>query len=137
MPFSYDPKLIPRARELRKEATPQERKLWYGFLNNYPIRFQRQKAIRSYIVDFYCHKAKLVIELDGDQHGTPEQLTYDLHRTEVLESIGLSVIRFTNAEVRSSFDAVCDAINRAVKRRLSENDALVFQAPKTEFDDSE
>ncbi len=137
MPYSYNQKLVSRAKKLRKEATPQERKLWYDFLHDYPVRFQRQKPIQSFIVDFYCHKAKLVIELDGDQHGTPEQLTYDLHRTEALESIGLSVIRFTNAEVQTSFDAVCDAVNRAVKRRLSEQDAQAFQAPKTEFDDQE
>ena len=137
MPYTYDSKLVPRARVLRKEATPQERKLWYDYLNTYPVRFQRQKPIQTYIVDFYCHKAKLVIEIDGDQHGDPEQIAYDSHRTETLESLGLLVIRFTNAEVRSSFDAVCDTINRAVKHRLSEKDASSFQAPKTEFDDSE
>ena len=61
----YNKANIPLAKTLRKNMTPWERKLWYEFLRNYPIRCQRQKAIGNYIADFYCAKAKLVIELDG------------------------------------------------------------------------
>jgi very-short-patch-repair endonuclease len=57
--------------------TPWERKLWYDFLRNYPLRFQRQKAIGNYIADFYCHDAKLVIELDGSQHYQPSEREKD------------------------------------------------------------
>ena len=64
----YRKENIPRAKELRKNMTPWERKLWYEFLRNYPLRFQRQKAIGDYIADFYCAKAGLVVELDGGGH---------------------------------------------------------------------
>ena len=59
--------MIQLARNLRNNVTPQERKLWYLFLSKFPLRFHRQKTIGPYIVDFYCHKAKLVIEIDGGQ----------------------------------------------------------------------
>ncbi len=70
MSLEYNKKLIPRAKELRKNMTKQENHLWYDFLRIYPVRFQRQKTIDNYIADFYCHKAKLIIELDGSQHFT-------------------------------------------------------------------
>ena len=66
----YNKVNIPLAKTLRKNMTPWERKLWYEFLRSYPIRFQRQKAIGNYIVDFYCAKVGLVIELDGGGHYT-------------------------------------------------------------------
>ena len=69
----YNKDNIPLARVLRKNMTPWERRLWYDFLRNYPVRFQRQKAIGNYIADFYCAKARLVIELDGGGHYTAEQ----------------------------------------------------------------
>ncbi len=82
------------ARELRKEMTPWERKLWYRFLRDYPIRFQRQKCIDNYIVDFYCFRGKLVIELDGGGHYNPESQEKDAMRTKKLEEYGL--ILFSN-----------------------------------------
>ena len=72
--------------------TPWERKLWYEFLREYPIRFQRQKAIGNYIVDFYCAKAQLVIELDGGGHYTIEQAEKDALRTKELESLNCKVL---------------------------------------------
>ena len=69
----YNKENIPLAKALRKNMTPWERKLWHDFLRNYPIRFQRQKAIGNYIADFYCAKARLVVELGGGGHYTPEQ----------------------------------------------------------------
>ena len=71
---AYNKANIPLAKALRRNMTPWERKLWFDFLRNYPVRFQRQKAISDYIVDFYCAKAKLIIELDGDGHYTSEQI---------------------------------------------------------------
>ena len=134
MPFSYDHKLIEYARQLRREATRQEKRLWYDFLSKYPIRFQRQKAIWTYIVDFYCHAVRLVIEIDGDQHGEPAAVSYDTQRTAFLERQGLKVIRFTNQEVDTSIDAVCCTINRVILERLTPDQAEAIKLPGTEFD---
>ena len=78
---TYNPRNIPLARHLRKNMTPWERKLWYNYLRNCPVRFQRQKAIGGYIADFYCASARLIVELDGSQHYTPEQQQADARRT--------------------------------------------------------
>ena len=91
--------------------TEEERKLWYLFLKNHPQRILRQKIIENYIVDFYCPKKKLVIELDGNQHYTVEGLQYDKIRTDVLNAYNLKVIRFTNLEIMRSFKEVCEYIN--------------------------
>ena len=92
MSLKYNGKLIPNAKELRKNATKQETHLWYDFLRSYPVRFQRQKTISGFIVDFYCHKAKLIIELDGSQHYTDEGMAYDEERTQILNQYNLQVI---------------------------------------------
>ena len=105
------------ARANRKEMTPWERKLWYCFLNKYPVRFQRQKCIDEYIVDFYCFRAKLVIELDGGGHYDPESKRKDDFRTKVLEGYGLKVIRFCNIDIDKNFYGVCTVIDREVKQR--------------------
>ena len=118
MSLNYNKKLIPRAQELRKNMTRQERHLWYDFLCKYPIRFQRQKTIDNYIVDFFCHKAKLVIELDGSQHYTEDGLVYDNIRTDILERYDLEVIRFSNMDIDRNFTAVCEAIDAKVKERV-------------------
>ena len=81
----YNKDNIPIAKILRKEATRQEKRLWYEYLNKYPIRFQRQKTIGNYIVDFYCAKARLVIELDGRGHTLAEKFERDIERTGYLE----------------------------------------------------
>ena len=80
----YNHANIPLAKELRKNMTPWERKLWYDFLRNYPIRFQRQKAIGNYIADFYYAKARLIIELDGGGHYTEDRFEKDAIRTNAL-----------------------------------------------------
>lgn len=95
--------------------TPWERKLWFDFLRNYPVRFQRQKAIGDHIVDFYCAKAGLVIELDGGGHYTPEQAEKDLLRTRELEAMGLTVVRFCNTEIDRGFTGVCECIDRSFR----------------------
>ena len=110
----YNRKLKARAQELRREGTPQEDKLWYQFLRKHPCRFTRQKTIGNYIVDFYCHSKKLVIELDGSQHFTDDGMEYDKIRTAFLESLGLHVLRFTNREIERSFQEVCNAIQNEV-----------------------
>ena len=106
------------AQSLRKEMTPWERKLWYLFLKDYPIRFQRQKCIDNFIVDFYCYKAKIVIELDGGGHYEPEAEQYDQKRTEVLKDYGLKVLRFCNTDIDKKFYSVCTVIDDEVKNRI-------------------
>lgn len=118
MPLPYQRKLIPRAKELRREATKQENHLWYDFLRAYPIRFQRQKTIDSFIADFYCYRAKLIVELDGAQHFTSQGTAYDQERTAILQRYGLEIIRFTNREVDESFASVCTEIDKRVKQRV-------------------
>ena len=115
MALPYRGELIPRAKELRKNATRQENHLWYDFLRTYPVRFQRQKTIGSFIADFYCHSAKIVIELDGSQHYTEQGMRYDTERSAVLEKYGIKVIRFSNRDVDQNFSAVCERIHSEVQ----------------------
>ena len=119
MPLNYKGNNIRFAKQLRKEATPQENHLWYDFLRRYPVRFQRQKAIDAYIVDFYCHQAKLVIEIDGTQHFENEGREYDAVRTLQLEKLGLNVLRISNRQINQEFSRVCEYIDLAVKNSLS------------------
>ena len=112
---AYNKNNIPLAKALRKNMTPWERKLWYEFLRSYPVRFQRQKAIGNYIVDFYCAKAGLVIELDGGGHYTTEQAEKDHLRTTELESMKLKVIRICNLDIDRNFRGVCEYIDLAIK----------------------
>ena len=107
----YNKANIPLSKSLRKNMTPWERKLWYEFLRDYPLRFQRQKAIGNYIVDFYCAKTGLVIELDGGGHYTEEQAEKDALRTKDLESMKLTVIRICNLDVDRNFRGVCEYID--------------------------
>ena len=111
----YNKANIPLAKNLRKNMTPWERKLWYEFLRNYPLRFQRQKAIGNYIVDFYCAKASLVVELDGGGHYTAEQLEKDEIRTKELENRKLTVLRICNPDIDHNFIGVCEYIDLTVK----------------------
>ena len=106
------------ARQLRKNMTPWERKLWYLFLKNYPVRFQRQKCIDNFIADFYCFRAKLVIELDGGGHYDPLSEKKDSERTKVLEKYGLKVIRFCNLDIDHNFYDVCSVIDNEVRERI-------------------
>ncbi len=105
------------AQDLRKNQTKEEGLLWYRFLCRYPCRFRRQYVIGNYIADFYCHKAKLVVELNGSQHYAPEEMVNDKKRTEYLNSLGLKVLRFTNLDIQQRFRGVCEAIDMTVKER--------------------
>ena len=118
MSLDYNRKNIVLAKELRRGATKEENHLWYDFLSKYKIRFQRQKAIDSFIADFYCHKVGLVIEIDGSQHYTPEGRKKDTFRTERLETYNLIVVRFTNYQINENFDGVCQFIDKTVTELL-------------------
>ena len=98
--------------------TPWERKLWYCFLKQYPVRFQRQRPIGEYIVDFYCAGAALIVELDGGGHYNPEAEKKDSERTKNLEKLGLKVIRFCNLDIDKNFDGVTTVIDHEVKCRI-------------------
>ena len=99
--------------------TREERHLWYDFLKDYPVRFLRQKVIDAYIVDFYCHDARLIIELDGSQHYEPDGANKDAVRTEQLERRGLLVLRVPNNEIFRNFSYICDYIDRLVRERTA------------------
>ena len=103
MQYKHNKKLVPLAKQLRKEMTKEERHLWYDFLRNYPVRFIRQKILGKYIVDFYCAEAKLVIELDGSQHYQDGNAEKDAGRSAFLEGYGITVIRIPNNEVTRNF----------------------------------
>ena len=121
MSIDYNKRNITLARSLRKNATEQENHLWYDFLSKYEIRFQRQKPIDNFIADFYCSKAKLIIEIDGSQHYTEQGKQKDEFRTEILEGYDLKIIRFSNHQINANFQGVCQYINIVVKATLEEN----------------
>ncbi|MGM9626376.1 MAG: endonuclease domain-containing protein [Eubacteriales bacterium] len=118
MSLPYNHNNISRAKNLRKHATRQENHLWYDFLRQYPVRFQRQKSIDHFIADFYCHQAKLIIEIDGSQHFLEQNKKYDEFRTEILTSYHLTVIRFTNVQIDQNFNGVCQYIQKIVCENL-------------------
>ena len=106
------------SRALRNNATEQENRLWYRFLRTYAVRFNRQRVVGNYIVDFYCDKAKLVVELDGSQHFDETGIEADTERDEYLESLGLKILRFSNSDVDKNFYEVCTVIDNTVQERL-------------------
>ena len=116
--YKHNKSLIGVGRMLRKNMTPEERHLWYDFLKTYPIRFNRQKIIGKYIVDFYSAKAKLIIELDGSQHYEKNGIDKDVERTKFLEQYGFIIIRIPNNEIKQNFRGVCEYIDLCVKQSL-------------------
>ena len=115
-----DSKQLSHARELRKNMTRQERKLWFDFLRYHKAKFYKQKAFGPYIVDFYCPKAKLVIELDGSQHYEPTNMLYDQQRTNYLSGLGLTVVRYTNTDINCRLVAVCEDIDNHLHTLIKE-----------------
>ena len=107
-----NPRLKGNAQKLRREMTREERHLWYDFLKQLPLTVNRQKVIGSYIADFYCAKAGLIVEIDGAQHYDEAQIRLDQARTRYFQSLGLAVVRYTNADVNLRFAAVCEDILR-------------------------
>ena len=101
------------AQNLRKNQTKEEMLLWYRFLRKSPVRFHRQYVIGNYIVDFYCHKAKLVVELDGSQHF--ENPIGDIQRDACLKAQGLTVLRIPNNAIWENFSGVCEEILRRIE----------------------
>lgn len=114
----YNTKLKPNARQLRKNMTRHEKKLWYDFLRNRPEKWYKQRVISKCIVDFYCSAAHIIIELDGSHHYTEDGMEYDEIRTEVLEQYDLEVLRFANSEIDENFQNVCQMIESIVNEKI-------------------
>ena len=120
MDRKHNKAIVPTAKMLRKNMTKEEKHLWYDFLRSYPVKFSRQKVLGKYIVDFYCAKAKIVIELDGSQHYENEAVKYDAERTVYLEQYDLLVVRIDNRDINNNFVHVCEYIDTLVKQSLSQ-----------------
>ena len=120
MQIPKDNAKLEAAKELRRKMTPHERKLWYLFLRNYPIKIYKQRIIGSFIVDFYCHRAKLVIEIDGSQHYEENGMAYDEERSAYLQSLGLKVVRYSNREITWNFKKVCEQIDGLIRERSAQ-----------------
>ena len=105
-----NPKLKPYAQKLRKEMTKEERHLWYDFLKGLPVTFNRQKVIGSYIADFYCASAKIIVELDGSQHYEEKGVNKDEKRDAYFSELGIKVLRYSNYDINNHFDSVCEDI---------------------------
>ena len=106
----HNAKLTNHAKYLRKNMTKEERHLWYDFLKGLPLTVHRQKTLGSYIVDFYIASEKIVIELDGSQHYEAESKEKDAVRDAYLLSQGLTILRYTNADINIRFQEVCQDI---------------------------
>ena len=106
----YNSKLVPKAKQLRKTMTKEERHLWYDCLKHLPVTVHRQKVLGPYIVDFYIATQKIVIELDGSQHYEPEHQIKDVQRDAYLKEQGYQVLRYSNADINYRFRDVCDDI---------------------------
>ena len=117
-PLKKNNRLLNVARILRRNMTRQEKHLWYDFLRYYPIKIYKQRIIDNFIVDFYCHNARLIIELDGSKHYTNQGKVYDKARTEIFEKYGIYVLRFSNKDIDNNFEGVCKMIDRAINERM-------------------
>ncbi len=113
--IEYNQNKIFRSRELRKNMTPGEKKLWHLYLKHYPLKFQRQKIIGEYIADFYCAKAHLIIEVDGESHDTIQNIIRDKARTKALAKYHLRILRISNEKIKTHFYEVCEYIDKVVQ----------------------
>jgi very-short-patch-repair endonuclease len=114
------PRIFANAQKLRENATEAEEFLWLALRENQleGYKFRRQHPLSKYIADFYCHKLKLVIEIDGGYHQTKEQMLLDEERTTAIEFQGLKVVRFTNEEVLLNLPEVLNKIKEFAKLEL-------------------
>ena len=110
--------MLLKARDLRKNMTLEEKRLWHDFLKDYPVRFRRQEIFGHYVLDFYCSKAKLAIEIDGLQHYIPDSIEYDKIRTDYLKRNGITVIRFLNKDILDNFENTCKHIDNIIKSKI-------------------
>ena len=116
--IKHNKDLTTLSQKLRKNMTREEKQLWYQFLKSYPIQFKRQVTCGNYILDFYCSKSKLAVELNGGYHLAPQISKNDKLRTDYLNSIGITVLVFSNYEINHNFQTVCNQIDYAVKKAI-------------------
>jgi acetylglutamate kinase len=117
MYYGAGPLIFQRAEELRNTMTSAERIIWkHIHINEWKLKFRRQHPVSNYVVDFYCHQLKLVIEIDGDIHDLEEVKRNDKEREEALKSLGLQIIRFKNEEVYKKANAVLQKIDETIQQ---------------------
>ena len=116
----YNRNLKQLSRQLRESMTEAERHLWAKIRMKQlkGCQFYRQKPIGDYVVDFFCPKSKLAIEVDGSHHLVGEKIEYDRIRDECLSSLGLRVLRFTNTEVLTHIEGVVESIEEEILRKI-------------------
>jgi very-short-patch-repair endonuclease len=124
MYFGATPDIFKKAKELRKYETEAEKTLWTELCRNQMmgLQFRRQHPINRFIVDFYCAKIKLVIEVDGSIHDIPENKIYDIGRSQILNDFGITVIRFSNNQIIGDIEYVLKLIEEKVKQLIAELD---------------
>ena len=110
MHLKYNKSYVPIARGLRKNMTPEEKRLWYDFLKKLPVTVNRQKNIGDYIVDFFIYSHKLVIEVDGAQHESNDNKEADRLRDAYLEKQGIRVVRIPNRDINQNFYNTCNEL---------------------------
>ena len=116
----YNKKLVSNAQILRKNMTPEEKHLWYDFLKRLPFNVRRQHNIENYIVDFYIAEKKTVIEIDGVQHLLMEHKEADKQRDQILNSWNITVLRYSNENIRNNFNAVVEDILKKLELDFSD-----------------
>jgi very-short-patch-repair endonuclease len=124
MYFGATPDIFKKAKELRRYETEAEKMLWAKLCRNQimGLQFRRQHPINRYIVDFYCVKIKLVIEVDGNIHEIPENKVYDIGRSQILNDFGITVIRFSNNQIIDDIENVLKLIHEKVKQLIKEKE---------------
>ncbi len=110
MSYNYNKNNVAISQNLRKNMTPEEKKIWYGLLKRLPYTVNRQKTIGNFIVDFYVAEKRTVIEIDGIQHKTPENDAKDKERDAELNKLDIKVLRYSNKAVNMIFNKVCEDI---------------------------
>ena len=110
MSYNYNKNNVAISQNLRKNMTPEEKKIWYGLLKRLPYTVNRQKTIGNFIVDFYVAEKRTVIEIDGIQHKTPENEAKDKERDAELNKLDIKVLRYSNKAVNMIFNKVCEDI---------------------------
>ena len=115
--YKANPLIFENAREFRNKLTPAEQTFWLRLKEQFPeYKFRRQHPISIYIADFYCHKLKLVIEIDGPIHDSMDAKLADEKRQKYLENLNLTVIRFTNEQIRSEVEKVIKVISSIIAK---------------------
>ena len=120
MKYDYNHKLVPISQNLRKNMTREEKHLWYDFLKYLPVTVHRQVIIGNYITDFYIPYKELVIELDGRQHEMPDHRDADRTRDQFLMEKGITILRYTNEDIRKRFSTVCNDILQHLELQASD-----------------